>query len=229
MGVARPTFLALIALGAAPAWAQMSPQPGNLTQPPGPAVPIMPETPPTKEPPPPLPPVTQVSPPSSPLAPPLPPLKRPNPVATPAIPPPPPPAPLTPAVGATPVVPGGGGSLPVSNKPSNISPSDTTSPIAPPLPAPDVGENASPAAFLHAALVALASGKTGEAQEALERAESRALDRAVRPSQANTPSSQSLVKQIAAARQSLSGGDRARTLDLIDVALHNPEAGAKPR
>lgn len=66
---------------------------------------------------------------------------------------------------------------PVSDKASNITPADTRTPIAPELPPPPVADNASPLDFLHAARDALAHGKTGQAQEALERAEARALDR----------------------------------------------------
>lgn len=97
--------------------------------------------------------------------------------------------------------------------------------IVPKLPAPMIGEDAPPADFLVAARNAIAANRLAEAQEALERAESRALDRAVRPSVARQPSGQPLVKQITAARQALGGGDRARALHLIDVALHNPDAG----
>ncbi len=121
---------------------------------------------------------------------------------------------------------GTGQSLPLSNNSSNITSSDTHSVIAPRLPAPAIDENSPPAAFLQAARAALAAGHTGEGQESLERAESRALDRSVRPSTANQPSQQSLVQQIADARGALSTGDRARAIQLIDVALRNPEATA---
>jgi hypothetical protein len=124
---------------------------------------------------------------------------------------------------------GTGQSLPLSNNASNIGPSDTGSAIAPRLPTPPLDENAPPSAFLGAARVALMTGRTGEAQEAMERAESRALDRSVRPSQAGQASKQSLVQQIAQARGALSRGDRVGALRLIAVALHNPEASAPSR
>lgn len=113
---------------------------------------------------------------------------------------------------------------PLSSTSSNITPSDTHSTIAPILPVPDLSENAPPRAFLEVARRAIAAGRTGEAQEALERAESRALDRSVRPSQAGLPSKQSLVAQIAEARSALSGGDRGRAIQLVDIAANNPEA-----
>lgn len=97
--------------------------------------------------------------------------------------------------------------------------------IVPKLPAPVLAEDAPPAAFLAAARNAIAANRLPEAQEALERAESRALDRSVRPSAARQPSGQPLVRQIAAARQALSGGDRARAVQLIDSALRAPAAG----
>jgi hypothetical protein len=124
---------------------------------------------------------------------------------------------------------GTGQSLPLSNNSSNITPGDTRSVIAPRLPAPPIDENSPPGAFLRAARAALAAGHTGEGQEALERAESRALDRSVRPSTAGQPSQQSLVQQITEARGALSSGDRGRAIQLIDVALQNPEAAAPAR
>jgi hypothetical protein len=96
---------------------------------------------------------------------------------------------------------------------------DAASPYGVRLPTPDVDENAPPTAFLNAARGAIAAGREGEAQEALERAESRALDRSVRPSRAGLPSPQPLVARIAAARAALAGGDRMQALQLIDQAL----------
>lgn len=87
------------------------------------------------------------------------------------------------------------------------------------LPVPDVDVDAAPRVFLLAARQSLAAGRDGEAMEALERAESRALVRDVRPSQADQPSAQGLVKAISAARSALGEGDRLGTLGLIDVAL----------
>jgi hypothetical protein len=97
-------------------------------------------------------------------------------------------------------------------------------PYATQLPVPDIDENAPPAAFLDAARHAIAAGRNGEAMEALERAESRALIRSVRPSLVDRPSRQPLVDRIAEARAALAGGDRMRTLELIDQALAT-EAG----
>jgi hypothetical protein len=119
---------------------------------------------------------------------------------------------------------GSGQSLPTSGQSSNITPGDTTSVIAPRLPDPPINENAPPSAFLAAARRALAAGRTGEGQEALERAESRALGRAVRPSTANQPSRQPLVRQITLARDALAAGDVAGAIQRIDAALNNPEA-----
>jgi hypothetical protein len=121
---------------------------------------------------------------------------------------------------------GTGQSLPLSDKAGNIGPSDTTTPYAARLPDPGVDENAAPRAFLEAAQQALAAGRTGAAQEALERAETRLLIRSVRPSQANTPSSEPAVQQVSEARQALGMGDRAGALAKIGDALANPELAA---
>jgi hypothetical protein len=120
--------------------------------------------------------------------------------------------------------PGTGQSLPVSNNASNITPSDSRSLIAPRLPAPSLGESASPRDFLVAARNALGQNRTGEAQEALERAESRALNRSVLPSSAGNPSGQPLVQTIADARRALSQRDHANVVALIDQAIANPES-----
>ncbi len=100
--------------------------------------------------------------------------------------------------------------------------------IAPKLPSPAlVGENATPLALLQVAAQALAAGRMGEAQEAMERAETRALDRSVRPSQARVPDQRPLVQQIAQARAALAGGDRGEALRLVQQAMHEPEFGTK--
>ena len=118
---------------------------------------------------------------------------------------------------------GTGQSLPLSSNAGNIGPSDTKTPYAARLPSPDVGDNAAPRAFLEAARSSLAAGRTGEAQEAMERAETRLLIRSVRPSQANMPSQEPVVQQITEARQALGMGDRSGAMAKLDAALNNPE------
>jgi hypothetical protein len=115
-------------------------------------------------------------------------------------------------------VPGTGQSLPLSDKASNVTPADTASVIAPRLPTPSVGDDASPAGFLQAAERAIILGRTGEAQEALERAESRLLDRDVAPSRADAPSGQPVVATVGQARRALVAGDRATAQRLIAEA-----------
>ncbi len=115
---------------------------------------------------------------------------------------------------------GTGQSLPLSGNASNISGADTRSSIAPRLPDPGVAPGSDPLEYLRAARQALAANQTGAAQEALERAETRALDRSVAPSRAGDPSGQNLVKQITDARNALAAGDRETTLRLIDGVLH---------
>jgi hypothetical protein len=95
------------------------------------------------------------------------------------------------------------------------------------LPAPPVGENASAQDFLRAAESALVAGRNGEAQQALEMAQTRLLDRSVPLFQTHTPSANPVVAQIAEALQALKSGDRMRTLTLIQAAI--PNAAANPR
>ncbi len=114
---------------------------------------------------------------------------------------------------------GTGQSLPLSDKASNATAGDTRSVIAPRLPTPGVGEDSTPRQFLEAAQRALTLGRTGEAQEALERAESRLLDRTVAPSRAGQPSQQPVISQVADARRALAAGDRAQAQQVIATIL----------
>ena len=127
---------------------------------------------------------------------------------------------LDPATGARPGhEPGVGTSLPLSNKASNIVPGDTRSLIAPTLPPSSAGANATAHEYLNAARAALVAGRTGEAQQSLEMAETRALDRSVAADQADAPSHSRFIARIAEARRALGDGDATRTIALIDLAL----------
>jgi hypothetical protein len=117
---------------------------------------------------------------------------------------------------------GTGNSLPLSNNASNINGATSRSTIAPRLPSPDLVDGSGPRAYLMAAQQALKAHRTGAAQEALERAESRALDGSVVISQASIPSRSSLVQTIGSARQALATGNQAGALDLIAAALADP-------
>jgi hypothetical protein len=117
---------------------------------------------------------------------------------------------------------GTGASLPLSDRSSNIGPGDTRSSIAPNLPSPTIGEDAPVQAYLQAARSALIAGRTGEAQQALEMAETRALDRAVPLFQTNAPSRNPLVDQITQALAALGSHDRGRAVQIIDGALAQP-------
>ncbi len=116
------------------------------------------------------------------------------------------------------------GHQPGSPDASNTGAANTHTRWAPSLPVPVIDEDAPPAEFLKAAARAITLGHTGEAQEAMERAESRALDRSVRPSKAGMPSRQALVNQIAQARQALAAGDRLTALQLVRAAAAAPDA-----
>jgi hypothetical protein len=111
---------------------------------------------------------------------------------------------------------GTGSSLPMSNNASNINRSDTRSDIAPNLPSPPIGQNASVHDYLVAARTSLAAGRTGEAQQSMEMAETRALDRSVPRSPTIAPVQDPVVSGINDALQALAAGDRARTLSILD-------------
>jgi hypothetical protein len=74
-------------------------------------------------------------------------------------------------------------------------------------------------AFLHAARTALATGRTGEAQQAMEMAETRLLDRSTPLFQTDNPSRNPLIKEIGDARRALGSGDRAASMKLLDRAI----------
>ena len=118
------------------------------------------------------------------------------------------------------------GKEPMSTVPTNTNPANTHTEWSPSLPTPPVDPNSAPIAFIRAAQSAIAAGRTGEAQEAIERAESRALDRSTRPSMAGQPSRQGLVQVLAQARQTLASGDKAGTMQLLQRAQTMPEATA---
>ncbi len=111
------------------------------------------------------------------------------------------------------------GAEPYSPTASNINQADTRSDIAPRLPAPTVGENASPEQFLLAAQEALHMRHSGLAQEALERAETRLLDRATVPSAAGQPDGAPRIAMITQARQALGNGDMVTAERLVAQAL----------
>ena len=113
-------------------------------------------------------------------------------------------------------------SLPKSNQSSNINSSDTHSVVAPRLPAPPLSDSSTPREYLMAARSALAANRTGEAQEALERAESRALAGNVLASTVNEPSQQKMVQTISMARAELAQGNKAGAIQTIDTVLGAP-------
>jgi len=119
---------------------------------------------------------------------------------------------------------GTGMSLPMGTTASNIDPTDTRSEIATNLPSPELPEGAPAQDYLIAARNALAAGRTGEAQQSLEMAETRLLDRSVPLFQTNTPSANLVVSQISQALQALAAGDRVQCMTLIEAAIPNAKA-----
>ncbi|MEJ0047303.1 MAG: hypothetical protein WDN04_15205 [Rhodospirillales bacterium] len=115
--------------------------------------------------------------------------------------------------------PGTGQSGPPSTKASNITEADTRSAIAPHLPQPAVGEGANADSYLQAAQAALQSHRTGAAQQALEMAETRLLDRSTPVNAAGQPDQDAAVQQVANARTALAKGDTQGANSAIQMAL----------
>lgn len=95
------------------------------------------------------------------------------------------------------------------------------------LPAPPVSENAPVAEILRAAQSAVVTGRRGEAQEALEMAQTRLLDRSVPLFQTNTPSQDPGVAAVSQALRALAEGDREATLRHIQTAMRVADAPAQ--
>jgi len=123
------------------------------------------------------------------------------------------PTPLLPPTGA----PAGNGQQPYTG--SAIA----TGPASPTLPT-----DAPPGVFLEAARTALRDGRPGEAQEALERAETRLVDRPIAPAQVNAPDSTLAVLDVGVARRALAMHDRSGAIRAIDDALAASPLAARP-
>jgi len=113
---------------------------------------------------------------------------------------------------------GGGCALaanPTSNNATNILPGSPT--IASQLPTPQVSSN-TVGSYLDAASAALMAGETGQAQEALEDAETQALDRSVPYSAGGQAISDPVVNDIYQARQALGMKDISGALAAVAAA-----------
>ena len=122
---------------------------------------------------------------------------------------------------------GTGMSMPRSDNASNLNGATTHSVYAPNLPAPAAGDDIQ--TLLLAARSALIAGRSGEAQEALERAETRALDRSVPYGGQNIPDGGNLVAATGRARAALASSDTKGAVAVIDQALPNAAAADIPR
>ena len=112
-------------------------------------------------------------------------------------------------------------SLPKSNNASNIVGSGEGSGVAPTLPSPNLGPDAPIRDYLRSARASLVAGETGKAQQSLEMAETRSLNRAEPSAQPNMPTNSAMANKIREALQTLGSGDKPGTIRLIDVALAN--------
>ncbi len=111
------------------------------------------------------------------------------------------------------------GSQPSSDRASNIAGAAAAPEVAPSLPVPNVGPNASAQDWLNAARAALALGQTGKAQEAMERAQTRLLDRSVPLFQTRQLSTHPAIPLISEALRALGAGDREGAMRYLDQAL----------
>jgi hypothetical protein len=112
---------------------------------------------------------------------------------------------------------GTGMSLPRSDNASNLDSQTTRSELAPALPVPSATDDIQ--SLLLDARHALQTGQTGEAQEALERAETRALDRSVPQGEERVVAEDPLTEATGQARAALAAGDVAGAIRVIDAAL----------
>lgn len=115
--------------------------------------------------------------------------------------------------------PGVGTSLPLSPKVSNIMPGDTHSDIAPTPPPPAAGQNASVRQLLMSGNQALAAGRTGTADEALEDAETDILTRSVLASRTDYQSQNPVIAQIEKARTAIGRHQNAAASAIVNQIL----------
>jgi hypothetical protein len=127
--------------------------------------------------------------------------------------------------------PGTGMSGPASSTASNTGYANSRSTIAPHLPQPAQGENAPPEAYLRDALQALSRRQTGLAQQALEMAETRLLDRSTAPEAANMPDQRPEIAAVSHARHALGAGDMRAASNDVRMALSSapPQFAPPPR
>ncbi len=119
---------------------------------------------------------------------------------------------------------GAGMVLPRGDGAASVALQDMRTTGVPSLPSPQGDDGRTPSYFLQAAQSALAAGRTGEAQQALEMAQTRLLDRSVPIGQTNNPSDDPLVRQTSQALQALAARDRRTCMQLIESALGTANA-----
>ncbi len=112
---------------------------------------------------------------------------------------------------------GTGMSLPRSDTAGNINGATTHSELAPNLPTPNGVDTVE--GLLRIARDDLATNKTGAAQEALERAETRALDRSIPIGTEHVPHQAVQIAAIAQARDAMAAGDMRGAIAIIDRVL----------
>ena|ERR1700733_4042779 len=117
---------------------------------------------------------------------------------------------------------GGGGSM--DSRVMALALDNTRSTVVPALPSPPGGDEQRASDYLKAAQGALAAGRSGEAQQALEMAQTRMLDRSVPMGQTNNPNDNPTVQQISRAIQALAAHDRATSMQLIQAAIGSATA-----
>jgi hypothetical protein len=91
--------------------------------------------------------------------------------------------------------------------------------ITPSLPVRYIDPDAGPTPFLITAREAVATGRFGDAEEAIERTETRLLDRRALASTESQPDIDHLIQDLATARQNLAARDRSGAARVIDNAL----------
>jgi hypothetical protein len=122
--------------------------------------------------------------------------------------------------------PGVGLSEPASSQASNITPSDTRAAIAPRLPGSEAaGIDVTAQQELQMAQRDLSEHRTGAAQEALERAETRLLDRSTDQGMTDQPSMNPVAHTIAQAREALARNDLSGAQALVSQAMQQQIAG----
>lgn len=107
-------------------------------------------------------------------------------------------------------------SEPLVHHPTNLRANQGEARVSPALPQPELGPNAPPSAYLHAARHALATGQFGLAQSSLAQAETALLNQ---PGNLRQPRANQSLHNVQTALNALAHRDYEETMDIVQHTI----------